>query len=783
MLARREQKTDIRKRKTVFLICLFAYLLIPTFVFAQLDATAPVTDYSIEPENPDGENNWYVTSPTVTLDATDLQSGVKSINWKVNEGSWQQESFSNTLNLAPNPSFEIAGDPQDPLDSWEVGDPQATYSQDLGISKFGDNSAKIDAVSSGWFSIRNESNFSPTTYLDNMSASLWVKGNNASEVYFEVYALYDDGGVTEKLKITESDHLSGTFDWILLPLAFTVSVPDTFGVYIEMGINGSGTVWFDAINISSSVNPTTTSFAVSEQGEDTLEFYSLDMAENEETPHQNEQFKVDTRAPGNYKNFTKTQTFNDHTFIISVEVDDTASGLDVSTAEFQYFIEDREDTWGYYEVPLICGVSWQADNWLPTSVTPGIDGSNTVTLTTPDIDFCNSSWQHLKKIRFKITDMAGNVGTSPDLVINGPWVKVDKGDIYSEFDVQMGSRSEGEYLIRSGRSINNITSLSDWYISYESESIEKQDYEWWKLNFPPAASLPEGNIPSESGRYEVGSDFTLNSSSLNDFDEVENATVVVFVDGHLIVDVDYTLTNTSALIFIVSGDVIIDDSRDEVEGFFIVDGIFQSQEGNSDLVVKGGVLANSFELLRSLPGNQNEGNPSELFNFDPKYLVLGSDLLGVLGSLKWREVSYRTPPPAPVGQDCSESGGVCCSESQTGIGTEYPEATDCPGSCFESCDNRPESFVGVWLKWNNYVIFSLDASDDEDPDHLLSCILNYGDGSESDLDCRFGFWAHVFSCPAGQECTYTANWEVTDTIGGSTTSATGVLIENYGWRF
>lgn len=786
MLARTKRLT-VTGFKLIFIVFSFyilsagwrtTFYILP--VLAQSDTTPPVTDFSIDPETPDGLNDWYVTSPSVTLDATDLESGVKEINWKINSGTWQKESFSNTLNLAPNPSFE---DPGSPVALWDVGDSGAAYSQDIGIAKFENHSLKIISTASGWYSIRNEINFSASSYLDNMSASIWVKAQNANQTYFEVYALYDDGGGTQKLKIAQSDILNGTFDWILLPLAFTVSKQNTFGVFIEAGINGSGTVWFDGVSITSSVNPTTAIFSVSDQGEDSIEYYSVDFSGNEEIPHTLENFKVDTRAPTNFKNFTKTQAGNDHTFIISADVDDSASGLDVSTAEFQYFIEGKEGTWGYYEDFLNCSSFWVEGGWIAVSVSPEIDGSKTAILTTPPIDFCSSNWQDLKKIRFRISDMAGNIGTSPGLVVNGPWVQVNGGDVYANSGIGMGSESQASYLIRSGFSINNFTSKESWYISYDRENSQKQDYTTWKTNFPPSGELPGGELPRLGGRYEVTSSFTLDGDSLNDFDSQENLVVVVFVDGDLNIDVEYELKNTSALFFIVSGDVIVDSSRKLIEGFFVLDGSFISSEDASELVVKGGVLADSFQLERSLSGNKNETDPAEIFNYDPKYLVLGSGLLGVLGSLKWREVTYRTPVGQPGGLTCQESGGACCTVNQTGVGQEFSPVTDCEGLCFSSCDNFPYSSVSVWLKWNNFVIFAMSASDDEDPDYTLSCVLGYGDGSQEPLDCRFGFWVHIFPCPAKQQCVYTTTWTVTDTVGGQTPSSSGVVIDKYPWRF
>jgi hypothetical protein len=61
-----------------------------------VDDTNPFSDYPpiFDPENPTGENDWYVDDVTVTLNATDpwshgVSSGVKEIRYTVNGGAEQ----------------------------------------------------------------------------------------------------------------------------------------------------------------------------------------------------------------------------------------------------------------------------------------------------------------------------------------------------------------------------------------------------------------------------------------------------------------------------------------------------------------------------------------------------------------------------------------------------------------------------------------------------------------------------------------------------------------------
>ena len=52
------------------------------------DTTPPVTTISFYPSEPDGENGWYVSVVTVTLNATDDDSGVNVTKYCVDGGIW-----------------------------------------------------------------------------------------------------------------------------------------------------------------------------------------------------------------------------------------------------------------------------------------------------------------------------------------------------------------------------------------------------------------------------------------------------------------------------------------------------------------------------------------------------------------------------------------------------------------------------------------------------------------------------------------------------------------------
>src|SRR3990167_10511043 len=105
------------KTIAIFFITALGFLLFTRTSLA--DVTPPTTTYVQTPSSPDGNNGWYKTPVRFDLTATDLESGVKEINYRINEGIWQKVSFSDSLNLVQNPSFETTGGTTSGLASWD----------------------------------------------------------------------------------------------------------------------------------------------------------------------------------------------------------------------------------------------------------------------------------------------------------------------------------------------------------------------------------------------------------------------------------------------------------------------------------------------------------------------------------------------------------------------------------------------------------------------------------------------------------------------------------------
>ena len=117
----------------------------------------------------------------------------------------------------------------------------------------------------------------------------------------------------------------------------------------------------------------------------------------------------DITPPGGWKNFTPSDWTTDRTPDCTIEVNDTLSGLDVSTA--------------YYKFSINSGSSWSS--WIEADDCTGDDGTTDYeTITEFSVPFNHDSDPIDKcQIRFKISDMAGNTNESPAYI-----VKIDSED-------------------------------------------------------------------------------------------------------------------------------------------------------------------------------------------------------------------------------------------------------------------------------------------------------------------------------------------------------------------
>jgi len=155
---------------------------------AQSDSGKPATSLSISPSEPNGENGYYVSQPTLSLNASD-ENGIKNIFYRLNTGSWQTYTSSFSLSEGKHLIEYYA---KDNLNNSEVVKSANIYvdttAPSLNINlpfnnqkvkgSFLNSSGQISDATSGVlnFSVNNQSfSTSSNNYSENLSLS---KGKN-----------------------------------------------------------------------------------------------------------------------------------------------------------------------------------------------------------------------------------------------------------------------------------------------------------------------------------------------------------------------------------------------------------------------------------------------------------------------------------------------------------------------------------------------------------------------------------------------------------------------------
>lgn len=94
-------------------------------------------------------------------------------------------------------------------------------------------------------------------------------------------------------------------------------------------------------------------------------------------------------------------------------------------------------------------------------------------------------------------------------------------------------------------------------------------------------------------------------------------------------------------VIISRSNVTVPDTVDQVDAFFLLDGIFTSASDTQPLVINGGVVAQDVNLQRDLV--DDSVNPSELVNYDSKYFVGLRECIGEDYPFKVKEYGYAQP--------------------------------------------------------------------------------------------------------------------------------------------
>ncbi|MFC1621811.1 hypothetical protein ACFL13_00265 [Patescibacteria group bacterium] len=622
-----------RKILVTTLILLF---LFPKTVLA--GSTPPVTTYIQTPSSPDGNNGWYVSPVEFDLTSTDLESGVKELNYRVDGGTWQKVEYADSLNLVTNPSFE-ASDGSSPtgLYAWgaSVEDEYVTYSQDATtyLSGFETSSAKTVTTQGTWHGINNKDAFAVATPYGNMTATVWLKTDSVIETaFYKIYVVsQDEFEQITYVELLQSSALTGTNDWTKISTNFIVNNADAIGVYIDIGLTGSGTVWADAISISEAITSANTAVTVSTDNENhLLEFYAVDHANNIENT-QSVSFKIDQTPPNNWYNSGAYRGLGggaEHEVYVYTTVTDPTSGLSILTSRYQYHTS-RNPGFGHFTSILGCNTDWNSDGWIDLLTSPSTPGVTETDLVTQKTDFCDSNWKVCKTVKFYAEDMAGNTSYK-EFCINGPWISLEgEGNVRSDYTIDMVAEADEDNtdgLVETGQSsINFFTSSRDWYAK-NTTSPEAQDYSSLFSVTTSKTDFSE-DLVSEGGVYEHNGNFTVdNQSTPNDYDN-NTFDQIVFIDGDLAIETNITVDETSTALFVVSGNINISKTVDTVEVGLIADGDIYTaydiseDEATKTLNLKGIYIAEKINLQRTSQGANDNKDPSEAFTFEPKYLI------------------------------------------------------------------------------------------------------------------------------------------------------------------
>ena len=643
--------------KSLVVGVLFSVTTVPVFA----DTTPPSTTLVQTPSSPNGTNGWYITPIEFDLTATDLESGVKEIWYQVDGGTWQTVVFEDSLNLAPNPSFETAGATTANVDSWEatVVDSDSSYAQDSGESYSGFPVSSARTISTDgtgvWHGINNQTNFATASPFGNMTASAWIKTDSLNDnAYFKMYSVSQDGsGSLTYVELGQSPVVTSTTDWTFLDLNFVVNDADSIGVYMDIGLEGSGTIWVDAVTISDALTSANAVINVADDAEShSFEYYAVDVAGNSEAhgcPSTNcVEFKLDQTPPGAWYDSGAFRGFFGPSYMLwtYTNVRDATSGLSVFSDKYQIKTELNPE-FGMFSNFLSCSSTWLPDNWLFLITPPFTPGAKDVFLLAPKTSFCNSNWNICKLVKFYTIDMAGNVATK-DFCVNGPWIRV-RGEGWVRANAYIDLLAEGDEdntdgLIEVGQTlIDFFTSTRDWEVTSAVEPALNGYNEFWDDSDGSKTQISDGNLQTGSTTYYVSGDFTIDSGSMPSGYDTDVFDQVVFINGNLTISDDVDISESSTALFIVSGDVNIAKTVTTVELGIFADGdiytAYDIVEGDSTeiLVLNGMFSADEFILQRTLVGTSNSNDPSEDFIYEPKYT---KQLQGYFGahSINWRSV-------------------------------------------------------------------------------------------------------------------------------------------------
>jgi len=286
-----------------------------TTIEIKLDSAAPDTAITVTPDTPDGANGWYITTPSITIAATDAESGQKAIHYwwdggahtvvaggtatfdaiegdhtlhyyavdNVDNASGEQ-AVQIKLDLT-TPTIDIALAGTGPANGWYRPDVDVTVTANAGPS--GIDTAEQDYDGSGWVATSLPASFTEAGQGDH---TLAVRLTTVSGKQAEASADFKIDSVAPATTFAvEPPAPEGENGWYYASPAITLSAsdPDPSSGFdaIRYNWDGGGGV----------VAASPVSFTASEGSHD-LNYHSTDLAGNAEA-QQTVTVKLDTSTP------------------------------------------------------------------------------------------------------------------------------------------------------------------------------------------------------------------------------------------------------------------------------------------------------------------------------------------------------------------------------------------------------------------------------------------------------------------------------------------------------
>lgn len=647
----------------ISIFCFLSFL----FLFPiplKAETTPPITTHEFSGTL--GNNGWYTSTVDVTLRTKDLESGPKSTTYWLDSNSPTTINYSSSQNQILNPSFEESDRYGEWPDYWyairhwgnnDCEGCNVLFWQSAFPAKFGWRSAAVGILGAGQYYYHNRDRSVSVNGGEIYTISVWVKTLDIagdSGAWLEVWSQGSGDWDTDQ-KIGETSKISGTNDWTLLTHQFTAPV-ESNQIYVRLVLEDSGFIgvaWWDGVNMFGGAD-FFTDFLVIQNGIHTLYYYSEDNEGNIESVNE-VQLKLDTVGPERWEDFDISPGGNDHSYIGMIHAQDVTSGLDISETYYAYYTDHQDQGWDHNGDGETDWYPVESVKKIPSG-DPAPDGiTEEVKITTPSIDFGDSAT--IMKFQLQAKDMAGNVSNSPVLTVAGAWMKsVNQGGVYVQSGINMSAQPvSGQYnndtIVSIGNNtlVNFFTSTDQVVINYTNNKDGTflnlfSDYD--KI-IKGAVSLPGGKLPTTSGIYYYNGNYTMDQNSITAGFESAIQQSVILVNGNLTIKKSYSLAAESRVVFLVTGNIGVEGSVEYISGFFITEGVFNTNvdwSGKKSLQINGGISATQSILLgRDLGRKGNPNNtttPAEVINFQPKYFfnnTLGSYLGGSQVKMNWQE--------------------------------------------------------------------------------------------------------------------------------------------------